>query len=81
MNRVELEGVLAHELSHIKNYDILISTLAVTMVGGIALVSDIAIRFLWWGGGRRSGNDRDGNNPAGAILAIGRASCCSSWPR
>ena len=37
MNRVELEGVLAHELSHIKNYDILISTLAVTMVGAIAL--------------------------------------------
>ena len=48
MNRVELEGVLAHELSHIKNHDILISTLAVTMVGGIALISDIAIRFLWW---------------------------------
>ena len=38
MNRVELEGVLAHELSHIKNYDILVSTLAVTMVGVIALV-------------------------------------------
>src|SRR4249920_3106571 len=58
MNRVELEGVLAHELSHIRNHDILISTLAVTMVGGIALVSDVAIRFLWWGGGRR-GDDRD----------------------
>src|SRR2546430_7332734 len=52
MNRVELEGVLAHELSHVKNYDILVSTLAVTMVGAIALVSDIAIRALWWGGGR-----------------------------
>ena len=69
MNRVELEGVLAHELSHIRNYDILISTLAVTMVGGIALLSDVAIRFLWWGGGRR-GDDRDSNNPMGAILAI-----------
>ena len=42
MNRVELEGVLAHELSHIKNYDILVSTLAVTMVGIIALVADIS---------------------------------------
>ena len=41
MNRVELEGVLAHELSHIKNYDILVSTLAVTMVGVVALLSDI----------------------------------------
>ena len=40
LNRVELEGVLAHELSHIKNYDILVSTLAVTMVGAIAIVSD-----------------------------------------
>ena len=41
MNRVELEGVLAHELSHIKNYDILVSTLAVTMVGVIAIAADI----------------------------------------
>jgi len=68
MNRVELEGVLAHELSHIKNYDILISTLAVTMVGAIALVADMALRFMWWGGGRRGG-DRD-RGPAGAILAM-----------
>jgi heat shock protein HtpX len=69
MNRVELEGVLAHELSHIKNYDILVSTLAVTMVGFIALASDIGIRTLWWGGGRSRGNDRDGGG-IGAILAI-----------
>ena len=69
MNRVELEGVIAHELSHIKNYDILVSTLAVTMVGVIALTSDFAIRFLWWGGGRRNDNDRDSGGPM-AILAI-----------
>jgi heat shock protein HtpX len=69
MNRVELEGVLAHELSHIRNYDILISTLAVTMVGAIAIVSDISIRMMWWGGGRRRDNDRN-DNGAGAILAI-----------
>jgi heat shock protein HtpX len=69
MNRVELEGVLAHELSHIKNYDILVSTLAVTMVGMIALVSDLSIRFLWWGGGRDNDNDR-GGMPGGPILAI-----------
>ena len=68
MNRIELEGVLAHELSHIKNYDILVSTIAVTLVGFIALASDIAIRTLWWGGGR-SRDDRDGGG-AGAILAI-----------
>jgi len=66
MNRIELEGVLAHELSHIKNYDILVSTIAVTMVGFIALASDMAIRMLWWGGGR----DDDDSGGAGAILAI-----------
>jgi len=68
MNRIELEGVLAHELSHIKNYDILVSTLAVTLVGFIALASDLAIRFLWWGGGR----NRDDNNGGGpqSILAL-----------
>ena len=69
MTRVELEGVLAHELGHIRNYDILVSTLAVTMVGTIAILSDIGIRTLWWGGGRR-GDNRHGNNPAGAILFI-----------
>ena len=60
MNRIELEGVLAHELSHIKNYDILVSTLAVTLVGVVALLADFGLRFLWWGGGRRNDNDRDG---------------------
>ena len=70
MNRVELEGVLAHELSHIKNNDILVSTLAVTMVGLITIAADISIRMMWWNGGRnRRGNDQD-NGGAGAILAI-----------
>ena len=65
MNRVELEGVLAHELSHIRNYDILVSTLAVTLVGSIAILTDIAIRMMWWNGGRvrREGDHQDGNNP------------------
>ena len=52
MNRIELEGVLAHELSHVKNYDILVSTLAVTMVGVVALLADLGIRLQWWGMGR-----------------------------
>ncbi|MEX0847389.1 MAG: M48 family metalloprotease [Ilumatobacteraceae bacterium] len=65
MNRVELEGVLAHELSHIRNYDILVSTLAVTLVGSIAILSDVAIRMMWWNGGRvqRDGDHSDSNNP------------------
>ena len=65
MNRVELEGVIAHELSHIRNYDILVSTLAVTLVGAIALITDTAIRLMWWNGGRvrREGDRSDGVNP------------------
>lgn len=69
MNRVELEGVLAHELSHIKNYDILISTIAVTAVGTVVLLSDIGLRFMWFGG-RRSRNDNVGNNPLGLLLVL-----------
>ena len=68
MNRVELEGVLAHELSHVKNYDVLVMTLAVTMVGILALVSDFFLRFMFWGGGRQGSDER--NNPVGAIFAI-----------
>ena len=69
MNRVELEGVVAHELSHVKNYDILISTLAVTMVGAVALLADLAIRMMWWNGGRvpRQGDHADRNNPLGYL--------------
>ncbi|MCZ7536397.1 MAG: M48 family metallopeptidase [Acidimicrobiia bacterium] len=69
MNRVELEGVLAHELSHVKNYDILVMTLAVTMVGVVALLSDFFLRFMFWGG-RRSRRDSIGAGPVGAVLAI-----------
>jgi heat shock protein HtpX len=67
MNRIELEAVLAHELSHVKNYDILVSTLAVTMVGAVALLSDIGIRSLWFGGGRRS---RDDNSGGGIVMIL-----------
>ncbi len=69
MNRVELEGVLAHELSHIRNYDVLVSTLAVTLLGTIAIVSDIVIRMMWWNGGRtrRDGDHNDSNNPLGYL--------------
>jgi heat shock protein HtpX len=72
MNRVELEAVLAHELSHVRNYDILVMTLAVTLVGVVALLSDFFLRFSIWGGpfagrGRRDSND---SNPVGLLLAV-----------
>ncbi|HEV7524071.1 MAG TPA: zinc metalloprotease HtpX [Acidimicrobiia bacterium] len=70
MNRVELEGVLAHELSHIRNYDVLVMTLAVTMVGIIALISDFFLRMMFWTGGRGGRDDRNGNNPLGIVFAI-----------
>ena len=70
MNRVELEGVLAHELSHIRNYDILVMTLTVTMVGIIALLSDFFLRFMWWGGPRSRDRERDGGGGPQAIIAL-----------
>ncbi|MBI1844569.1 MAG: M48 family metalloprotease [Actinobacteria bacterium] len=70
MNRVELEGVLAHELSHIKNYDILVSTLAVTMVGAITLLADFSMRLMWFGGGRRDNDDNRGGG-SGPLMIVG----------
>lgn len=67
MNRVELEGVLAHELSHIRNYDVLVMTLAVTMVGIIVLLSDFFLRIMFWTGGR---DNNEENNPLGIVFAI-----------
>jgi heat shock protein HtpX len=69
MNRVELEGVIAHELAHVKNYDILVSTVAVIAVGAIALLADIGLRFMWFGG-RRDRSDSNNAGPLGAILGI-----------
>jgi heat shock protein HtpX len=70
MNRVELEGVLAHELSHIKNYDILVSTLAVTFVGAVALIADFTLRFMWWGGGDSDSDDGPGATVVFALVGF-----------
>jgi heat shock protein HtpX len=64
MNRVELEGVLAHELGHVKNYDTLTATIAAVLVGGIVIASDIGARALFFAGPRR----REGSN--GSALAL-----------
>jgi heat shock protein HtpX len=69
MNRVELEGVVAHEMSHIQNYDIRFMTLVAVLVGTIVLFADWVIRSLWWGGGRRRSR-RDGGGGASAILLV-----------
>jgi heat shock protein HtpX len=70
MNRVELEGVLAHELSHVKNYDILVTTVAVIAVGAIALLADIGLRFAFWGGLRDSRRDSNDSSGLGGIIAL-----------
>ncbi len=76
MNRAELEGVVAHELAHIRNGDILVMTVAVATAGSIALISDIFWRMLYWGaltGGGASHRRRNDNNSGGGnpIMIIG----------
>ena len=72
MNREELEAVMGHEVSHIRNYDIRISTIAVALASAITLLSSMAGRMMWWGrrGRRRSDNDRDGNGLEIIMLVI-----------
>jgi heat shock protein HtpX len=60
LNRVELEGVLAHELSHVTNRDILVGTVAATLAGAVVLMSEIMLRWFWFGGRRRGGDERGG---------------------
>ncbi len=60
MNREELEGVIGHEVSHIRNYDIRISTIAVALASAVTLIANLGGRMMWYGGGnRRRSNDRD----------------------
>ena len=67
LSRDELAGVVAHELAHIKNRDILISTVAATIAGAISYISHMASWGLMFGGGRRDSEDR---NPFGSVIAI-----------
>ncbi|MDP2651764.1 MAG: M48 family metalloprotease, partial [bacterium] len=69
MSRTEIEGVIAHELSHIKNRDILLMTIAVVLAGFVAIVANIFLRMSFFGGGR-SNNDREGGNAIFMILAV-----------
>jgi len=67
LSRDELAGVVAHELAHIKNRDILISTVAATIAGAISYISHMASWGLMFGGGRRDSEDR---NPFGSVIAV-----------
>ncbi|MGQ0669358.1 MAG: M48 family metallopeptidase [Actinomycetota bacterium] len=72
LNRVELEGVIAHELSHIVDRDILVGTVVATLVGAVVLLSEFFMRAFWWGGlGGRRGDDRGGGPFAAVAFAVG----------
>jgi len=68
LSKVELEGVVAHEFSHIGNYDIRLSAVIVVLVGFVVLISDFFLRFTFFGGGRRNRDSQGGDS--GAILMI-----------
>lgn len=73
MDRSELEGVIAHEMSHVGNDDILVSTVVVVLVGMIAIASNFFLRSMMWGGGRGrdgGGGDREGSNVIFLVLGI-----------
>lgn len=70
MNREELESVMGHEVSHIRNYDIRISTIAVALTSAVTMLSSMAGRMMWFGGGGRRRNDRDNDNGLGIVLMI-----------
>jgi heat shock protein HtpX len=70
MDREELQGVIGHEMSHVGNYDIRFTLLVGVLVGSIALLADWFLRFSFWGGGRRGGDNDRGGGGLGAILFI-----------
>jgi heat shock protein HtpX len=71
MNRVELEGVIGHEMAHVLDRDILVGTVVATLVGAAVLLAEFFMRMWWWGGFRgRRGNDSGGAASA-LIFAVG----------
>lgn len=74
LNRVELEGVVGHELAHVKNRDTLVMAVAATLLGIVVLISDFTLRSMFWGGGRRrGGGDRSGGGAAFALIGLALA--------
>ena len=69
MDREQLQGVVAHEMSHVGNRDTLVSAVAATTAGAIAILSDILTRMMWFGGGRRDNRDNN-SNPIALVLSL-----------
>ena len=70
LNRDELQGVMAHEMSHIRNYDILFAMLMAVMVGVLVMLCDVFLRSLWFGAGRRRRRSSGGGGSAQLILLL-----------
>ncbi len=71
LSRDELQGVVAHEMSHVRNYDIRLMTVIAALVGAIALLADWSRRMMWFGGGRGGRRSRDdGGGGGGAAMAV-----------
>jgi heat shock protein HtpX len=68
LDREELQGVVAHEMSHIRNLDVRLMTVVAALTGAVALLADWARRGMMWGGGRRRENDRRGGGAAGVLF-------------
>jgi heat shock protein HtpX len=74
MDRIELEGVIGHEMAHVVDRDILYGTIVATVIGAVVLLSEFFMRALWWGGiGGRRGSDRGGGPADLFLFAIGFA--------
>src|SRR5438128_467687 len=70
LNEDEVEGVIAHELSHVKNRDVLISTVAATMAGALGMLARFALMFGMYGGGDQRRRDGEGMNPLAALVML-----------
>jgi heat shock protein HtpX len=71
LDREELQGVIGHELSHVRNYDIRFTLIVGVMVGSIALLAQLFLRYtLWFGGGRDKGNDNNSSGTLGMIMLV-----------
>ncbi len=70
LDREELQGVIGHEMGHVRNLDIRFALLVGVLVGGVALLADVLLRSMLWGGHRRRGGNREGGGGAQAILMV-----------
>src|SRR5690606_38304106 len=70
LSREEIEAVLAHEMAHVQNYDVRIATTAIALVAVIGILSDLALRTIWWTGGRSRQRRNERTHPAIMVIAL-----------